>query len=95
VLALGSLVLAEGMARLIGELVDDVTSGAIAPLELGAAVELLAISIHGRVTWRAVTDSPTRNQRKALPPTPLLKGVKVGNMGSARSEKWGAGQRSR
>lgn len=44
VLALGSLVLAEGMARVIGEQVDDVAYGAIAPLELGAAVELPATS---------------------------------------------------
>ncbi|MDH3426126.1 MAG: hypothetical protein OEM22_05580 [Acidimicrobiia bacterium] len=71
VMFLGALIAAEGTARLIGELFDDITTGAIVALVLGAGALLMAIASRDRGSWNlvtALTVPPSGEDSAPLPP---------------------------
>ncbi len=71
VMFLGAIIAAEGTARLIGELFDDLTTGAIVALVLGAGALLIAVASRDRGSWNLVTaagPSPGEGDAPTLPP---------------------------
>jgi len=73
VIFLGALIAAEGTARLISELFDDITTGAIVALVLGAGALLMAIASRDRGSWNLVTalTAPPSGEDSAPLPPPL------------------------